>query len=315
MQIFTDNHILDILVGSLTALAICMAAGFVGRKIGILTDTVNAGLSGVLVKIALPCMVFVSMMRPFSRELLFESLATLFITGIVYVAGCFTGLLLARMFGASEGEKRVWQFSLTFANVAYMGFPVTYALYGYEGMIYTTMATAAFNILVFSLGVYLFKKNAGADAKVNLKPLILNPALVAIYIGFLFFVMEWRLPENIEHGIGLVGNMSIPLSMMLVGSILAKNRLSTLFDDIKIVPVFIMRLFGLPLVTFFILRMFLQNNVMLEVIVLLVAMPPAAITVIFAEQYNGDTAVASKLVALSSVLCLISIPIISLVIQ
>ena len=306
---------LDVLVSSLTALAICMVAGYVGRKIGILTDTVNAGLSGVLVKIALPCLVFVSMMRPFSRTLLFESLATLFISGVVYAAGCFIGLILARLMGVKDSERRVWQFSLTFANVAYMGFPVIYALYGYEGMIYTTMATAAFNILAFSLGIYLFKQNTGAEAKLNLKPILFNPALIATYIGFLFFMTGWRLPENVEHGVSLVGNMSIPLSMMLVGAILAKNRLSTLFNDIKIVPVIFARLFGIPLMTFFILRMFLHNNVMLEVIVILVAMPPGALTVIFAEQYKGDTSLASKLVALSSILSLLSIPIISLVMQ
>lgn len=301
------------LVGSLTALAVCMLAGYIGRKAGILTDTVNAGLSAVLVKFALPSMVFVSMMTPFSQTLLLESVATLLISAVVYVSGCFVGLALARLMNANDGEKRVWQFALTFANVAYMGFPVVYALYGYEGMIYTTMATASFNFLAFSLGVYLFKRGGDMDVRASLKAIALNPALIATYIGFIFFVTGLRLPADIQNGLTLLSNMAVPLSMMLVGALLAKNSLISLVNDWRVLPVLAMRLFGIPLAAFFVLRFFVHNIVMLEVIVLLVAMPAGALTAIFAEQYKGDTASASKIVALSSILCLLTIPIVSLI--
>ena len=172
-----------------------------------------------------------------------------------------------------------------------------------------------FNILAFSLGVYLFRRDRSGEVKANLKTIVLNPALVATYIGFLFFVTGLRLPEVVQDGVALVGNMTVPLSMILVGSILAKSRLLTLVSDIRVLPVIFIRLLGIPLVAFFVLRIFVHNPVMLGVIVILAAMPVAALTVIFAEQYKGNTVVASKLVALSSLLCLLSIPLISLILQ
>ena len=313
LDFFTQNTMFVTFVSSLTALAICIVVGYIGRKVNILRDEINLGLSSLLIKITLPCVIFISMLRPFSSTLLLESLATFFLSGIVYLSGYFIGGWLARLMGAADSEKKVWQFSLVFANVGYMGFPIIYAIFGYEGMIYTSMANVSFNVLAFTLGVQLYKKDKSRITKANLKSIALNPALVAIYIGFIFFLTGLRLPPTIHNGVELVGSMTTPLSMLLLGAILAKSRPLSLINDPRVLPVIFIRLLAIPLVTFFILRMFVHNNLMLSVIVILAAMPVAAITVIFAEQYKGDTETASKLVAISSLLCLITIPLISLV--
>ena len=312
MHIFTQNDMFITFVGSLTALAVCIAFGYICRLKRLLPDNLTSGMSTVLVKVTMPCTIFVSMMRPFSRTLLLESIATFFITAAVYLSGYVIGMFLARVMGAAEDEKRVWQFGLVFANVGYMGFPVIHAVYGYEGMIYATMSNASFNMLAFSLGIYLFKRDSSEDIKTNLKSIALNPALVATYLGFIFFVTGFRLPEAVGNGVQLISDMTVPLSMLLVGAILAKSKPMALINDPRLAPVIFMRLVGIPLFTFFIVRSFVHNPVMLGAVVILSAMPAAALTVIFAEQYEGNTAVASKFVALSSLLCLLSIPLISL---
>ena len=301
-------------VNSLIVLAICMLAGYIGRKTHILTDELNSGLSTILVKLALPALIFSSMIRPFSRTLLLESLATLILSAVVYLSGYFIGMGLARLMKAGEDEKRVWQFSLIFANVGYMGFPVMQAVFGYEALIYTSMANVSFNVLAFSIGVYLFKRDI-SSIRASIKPLLLNPALVAIYIGFVFFVTGFRLPAAVHEGIQTVGDLTVPLAMMLVGAILAKSKLFSLVSDPRVLPIIFLRLLGIPIATLFILRPFIHNHLMLSVIVMLAAMPVAALTVIFAEQYKGDTALASKLVALSSFLCMLTIPLISLLLN
>ena len=312
-ELFSNNTMFSTFVNSLAILAVCIAVGYICRKAKILTDDLNSGLSTLLVRVTLPCLVFISMMRPFSRTLLLDSLATLFLSGAVYISGYFIGGWLARLMGVQDSVKKVWQFSLIFANVGYMGFPIIQAIYGNEAMMYTSMANVSFNVLAFTMGIYLFKKNVGSINFSTIKPIILNPALIAIYIGFIFFVTGFRLPYVMNEGITLVGNMTTPLSMLLVGSILAKSRPLSLINDPRVLPVIVVRLIGIPLVTFFVFRLFIQNTVMLSVIVILAAMPAAALTVIFAEQYKGNTEEASKLVAISSLLCLVSIPLISLI--
>ncbi|MCL1997569.1 MAG: AEC family transporter [Turicibacter sp.] len=302
------NEIFGTLLSSLITLSVGMVAGYLGRKMKIMTDAVNAGLSGVLIKIALPCMIFVSFMQPFSQELLLESLTTLVIFVVVFTGCCGVGLLLARTFGANEDDRAIWGFSLAFPNVGYMGIPVIFVVYGATGLIYTTMAVVAFNLVTFSLGVYLFVRG-----NINIRSMFISVPLVASYLGFVFFVTGWRLPGDLEQGIRLVGDLSVPLAMMLVGALLAKSNIRTLFSDFSILPIIAARLVGIPLATFFILRLFLTNDFMLEVIVILMAMPVAANTAIFAEQYKGNTDLASKVVTLSNILCIISIPLIALI--
>lgn len=311
-----QNDMFTTVVGSLVALTVCIAVGYVGRKAGMLTDSINTGMSAILVTIAVPSTIFISMMRPFSRTLFLESLATLVLSAVVFLAGYVVGGLLARILGAPKDEQRVWQFSLIFANVGFMGFPVIQAIYGYEGMIYVSMANVTFNVLAFTLGIYLFKKESEKEKRVDilagLKAIFLNPALVITFIGYAFFITGFRLPETVHNGVELVSGMTVPLSMMLVGSILAKSKPLTLINDPRVLPVIFMRLLGIPAASFFLIRPFIPNPMMLEIIVILAAMPVGALTVIFAEKYKGNTAVASKLIAISSFLSLLTIPLISL---
>ena len=301
------------LTTSLFTLSICMLAGYIARKAKIMNDQTNAGLTALVVNITIPCMVFISMMQPFSYTLLMESLLMMVLTAPVFLSGYLMGTILARIMKAAEGEKCVWQFALTLANVGFMGFPVIYAVYGDEGLFYNSMAVITFNIVAFSFGVYMFRRAAPSEhKKIKYKSIAFSPAMVAIYIGFVFFITGLRLPAAVQNGVSMVGSVTPALSMMLAGAILAKSRFLSLFTDPRTIPVIVLRLLVIPIAALFILRPFISNPMMLEVLVIVNAMPAAALTVIFAERYNGDTVMASKLVALSSLLCLLTLPVISL---
>ena len=323
-------------LGSLASLVFLIAVGYGCRKLRLLDDKLNAGLTALLVKVTLPCTVFQSLMRPFSRQLLGESALTFVLSAGVFLCGGLAGAALAKLMKAAPGERRVWQFALIFANVGYMGFPVSQAVFGDEGLIYTSMANAAFNLLAFTVGIRLFNPAGGAapegsaksesgaitagepraegkPGKINsFRMIISSPALIATLAGFILFVTGLRLPQPVHTGMSMLGGMTTPVSMMLVGSILAKNRLRSLFTDLRTVPVIVFRLAVIPLAAFFILRLIVGNPTMLGVIIALSAMPVASLTVIFAEQYKGDTALASRLVALSTLCCVVTVPLISL---
>ena len=303
-------------MSSLVSLTVCILSGYALRKVHILNDGINTGMSTLLVRIALPCTVFMSMMRPFTQALLLESVAVFLLSAAVYGAGFGLGLLLARALKANGEDRRLWVFALMFANVGYMGFPITQAVFGDEGMIYASMANASFNVLVFTFGVTLFAPRTETRERKNAAMvLVQNPALIATIIGLVFFMTGLRLPDAAHNGIAMLSGMTTPLSMLLVGSILAKGRLRELFTDFKLLPVILARLVGIPLAAFALLRLFVTNPIMLGVLVTLAAMPVASITVIFAEQYRRNTALASRLVALSSLLCIVTVPLVSLLMK
>ncbi|MCL2216485.1 MAG: AEC family transporter [Defluviitaleaceae bacterium] len=295
---------------SLTALALCISMGFACRRWKLINDVHMTGMSVLLVKIGIPCTVFIAMMQPFSRTLMLESMATFAITGIIYILGGYLGLLVARLMKVPSGVKECWQFGCAFSNVGFLGIPVVLAVFGPDGLIYVAMAAASFNILSFTWGVRMFS-NAPREMNI-IKVMRSNPAIPATIIGFILFATELRLPGPMENGIALIHGMTTPLSMILIGAILGKQRLKDSFMDLRLLPPTATRLIIIPLATLFILRWFIPNPLMLSVIVTMMAMPPAASTAIFAELYNGDMVSAAKFVVVPTVLCAITVPLIAL---
>jgi len=275
-----------------------------------LNDDHTLGMADLLVKVAMPSTIFISLMRPFSVMLLAEAFATLFITGAVYLLGGAMGLLLARIMHATDGERHAWTFGLVLGNVGFMGIPLTLAVFGYEGLIYASMANASFNIIAFTIGVRIYAKDPPRGRAVMLQ-VVRTPALIATFVGLLFFVTGLRLPSALENGVSLISGMTTPISLVLVGASVARRPLKEMLTDIRFLPAVALRLLVLPIVTLLVLRLWVPE-LMLGVIVTLVAMPAAAATVIFAEQHQGDTTSAAKFVVVSTLLCIITVPLLSL---
>lgn len=304
-------NLLNVFTNSMTALAMCILIGYILRKFNVINDNQISGFSQILMKVALPATIFISLMRVFDVSLLIESALTFLITSIIYILGGLIGKLIARLVNASERESESYTFGTAYGNVAFMGFPVIIAIFGHEGMIYAAMATASFNVLTFTVGVRIFK-NAPPEAK-RVKFLFKNPALLSTIIGLIFFVSGLRFPAAIENGIALLGGLTTPLSMILIGAILGRHKLKESFIDKKLILPSAARLIVIPMLSFFALYFLLPNQLMLGTIVTLMAMPAAASTAIFAEQFQSDTHAAAKIVVVSTILSMITIPLMMLI--
>jgi len=287
--------------------------GYFCRRRQIVNDTHITGMTEILVRVAMPCAVFMSLMRPFSTALLLESAATFFITGAIFLIGGLMGIGIARIMKANLSEAHSWRFGLTFGNIGFMGIPVVSAVFGPEGLFYVAMALASFNLLTFTIGIRIFSTDK--SSKINLVRIIINnPALAGTIIGFMFFLAGLRLPAPIEGGVSFLADMNSPLSMIVIGAMLAKQRLKDTFMDIRVLPPNAVKLIVIPLMSLLVLRWVIPNPVMLGVIITLMAMPPAANTAILAQQYGGEDAgtAAMRLVIVGTALCVITVPLISL---
>jgi len=242
-----------------------------------------------------------------------ESVATFFITGGIFLVGGLLGIGVAYMMKASSEERKSWRFGLTFGNIGFMGIPVITAVFGYEGLFYVAMALASFNLLTFTMGTKIFD-TAGTIKSSPLQIFIKNPALAGTIIGFIFFLTGVRLPTPLEDGVALMAGMNSPLSMIVMGALLAKHPLKETFTDIRVLPPNAVKLVVIPLASLLILRFFVSNPIMLGVIVTLMAMPPAINTAIFAQQFGSeeDAMFSTRLVIVGTLLCVLTVPLISL---
>jgi predicted permease len=292
-------------------LFLILMAGFAARNWRIIDDTVTKGLSSLLLKLAVPALIIDSLQRSFSRELLWESGQILVISLCVYAGSILFALLVGRLPGTKEEDLGVVRFATVFSNVGFMGYPVVLAVLGQESLFHAAVFNLPFNFLSFTVGILLI--TGGSSQKHNLNwRVFLNPALVAVAVGFLLFLFSINLPHALGETIRQVGSLTTPLSMIVVGSTLYGMQWRDVFGNWVIYLVSAVRLILAPLVVWGILGRFVHNPLLVSVPVLLIAMPVAVNSVLFAEEYDANSKLASQVVFLSTLLSILTIPLIVL---
>ncbi len=291
-------------------LVIIMVIGFLCRKTNILNDEADKKMSELLFNVTMPLMIIASFQMEYSPELVGGALVVLVFSFALHTATAFAGTVMYRRFAP---EKRtIMKYVTVFPNCGFMGFPVMEGLFGSIGVFYVSIFLIAFQIFHWTYGIMIFTGRPDFD---SIKKLLRNPGLISVFIGLAMFMLQIRLPSQLQQVSEMVGDMTIPLSMLIVGSILAKARLKDIFRGWIIYYPAAVRLLLLPLAAMVVLSLFNLDSRVMTVCVALTAMPAAANTVIFAKMFDGDTVLASQTVALTTMVSLATIPIMVYLVQ
>lgn len=291
-------------IGSLFAI---IGVGFAARRYNIISGDFVHILSRVLVNIALPAITISSMQVPHTATTMGIVDSTLLIAGGYYLAAFFISILVCRFLPSTSTEQGVFQFMLVFPNTMFMGIPVASAILGPASLFYVILFNLPFNFLVFTMGVWLLAR--GRPGKLDPK-VLLSPGLVASFVGLGLFLAGYTIPAPVETGLTLVGSVTTPLAMLVVGALLATLPATRLAGDWRIYVISALRLLVFPVLAFVLLSPFIADKLLLGVAVLLIAMPVAANSVLLSEEYRVDSTLASQGVFISTVLCLATIPLI-----
>lgn len=299
-------------------LFILVGVGFAAGKAGILRgDTIKA-LSRFLLDFTLPALVIHSMQRPFSPELRNQAMSVLGFSFSMYAMAFPMAYFLTSLYRkAGYREKGVHRFAMCFSNVGFMGFPVAESLLGRESLFMVSVYNIPFQLLAFSIGTIIVagrtikaKDESPAVAFVKTLKVGMNPAVLAAIAGFVFFLLSVRIPQPLATATGLLGETTTPLSMALIGAVLANTSLGPVVGNPRLWFTITYRLVLHPLAVLGIARVVGLSGLELAVPVLMTAMPVAANTSILAGVYGGDEVTASGLVFASTAVSLLTIPLI-----
>ncbi len=283
-------------------LFLIMLVGLLVAKLNIFTHEVRHKLSRFLLYITAPMLILKNFQIDYSRNLLINMGIVSIIAFVLFGAGILAGYIAWKK--SPEDKRSVLHYATAFPNCGYLGYPVLGGLFGAEGIIYVAIFVMVFNIYMWTLGVRIF---AGKTDKWY-KP-FLRPALIAVVVGIFMFIFSIKFPKPIYNALDMVGSMTSPLAMLLVGAYLADSKIKEIFGEKYIYLLSIFRFLVWPTLMFFILKPFNFEPVMYASCVLLSSMPAAANTVIMATRFNKNPKFASELVALTTLISLISIPI------
>jgi len=282
-----------------------MVVGFFSRKKQYINPSVNRSLSELLINITLPSMIIASFNFKFSKDMFNIGISLFLISLIIHLSLLIIGKILYKRF--NENEMKVLWFITLFSNCGFMGYPVVESIYGKIGLFYAALFNIPFNILMWTAGVFIF--SGKGDFK-SAKKALLNPGIVSVFIGLFIFIFSIQLPIPIQKTLELVGSMTTPLSMIIIGSTLADSKITSIFESKSIYFGTIVRLILIPIITFVVLKYFGLKDFYLSIPVIITAMPAAANTVIMAEKFGGDAEFASKIVFLTTVISAVTIPLV-----
>lgn len=289
-------------------LFLLMAAGIAVKKIGIITSENRKSFSSLLINVILPCNIVNSFLSgvEISSELFKNCLFAIILSAVIQIFVTFANKLFFRK--VREERKNVMSYGMICSNSSFIGLPVAESLYGSMGVLYTSLFQIPIRFTMWTAGLALF---TDVDRKSAFKKLAKHPCIIAIFAGFILMILPFSLPSVILNTISSISKCTTPMSMFVIGAILADADIKTMFSKDVLYFTFL-RLVGLPLFIWMILKPFGLNSLLVNICVIMSGMPAGSTTSILADQYGGDSMFASQMTFVSTLFSIVTIPLLGL---
>jgi predicted permease len=295
-------------VSQMGILFAAVALGFVGAKFGVLRADSNEQLSKLVLNLTLPCSVLFSALDAErlldNRQILLLTLIACATAGVMVLAAAG----LVRLFGIPPEQRGVSKFMLIFTNSAFIGFPVLRVLFGASSIFYASIFNLAFMVLSYTYGVALIGGRGNASLTWRT---VLTPMVISSLLAYVIYLADFHAPAFFVNVLKFIDPVTSPLSLMTIGCALATQPMKGAFKAWRVHGALALRMLVFPVAYYFCLRLFISNPVILGVTTIIVAMPAAASTTMFCAKYDGDQALASAGVFLTTVLSIASIPLLA----
>ena len=293
-----------ILLKQLITMFIFMGVGYVLFKTKLVTEQGSKQLSNILLYIVLPVVVVHSYCKERTPELL-RGLAWSFVISAVLlvIAIVICGLIFGR-------RRPIENVGATFSNCGCMGIPLVRAVMGEGAVFYCSSFVAILLLLQWTYGVFVM---SGDKKAISGKKIATNPVLIATIIGVLIFTIQIPIPDVVDSALGSLGSMNAPLIMIILGVYLAQTDIKSMFTDKYLYFGSVIRLVVVPLASMLFLCLLPSGmNDMKMTMLLSAAAPIGANVAIFAQIAGLDYTKAVKYVCLSTILCIITMPLLLL---
>lgn len=261
----------------------------------------SADIGRMLLYVVMPIAIIKSYLVDFSMEKL-EGLAVSFVLAILSL---LLAIMIARLF--FKKDSGIERFGVAFSNAGFIGIPLVQMTLGEEAVFYVASFVALLNILQWTYGVLVI---TGDKSAISFAKIRTNPIVLSFMAGILLFFLPVSLPAAVTGIIGTIASMNGPLAMIVLGVYLAQIPLKSLFTDKKVYLATAVRLLVIPALTIVLMMLFPDKYLMVKLTILIAASAPVGSNVaIFAQIYDKDYTQAVKEVCMSTLFCIITLPI------
>ncbi|NLN96924.1 MAG: hypothetical protein GX127_00745 [Eubacteriaceae bacterium] len=309
------------ILSTMAMLMLTLAIGYGLNKMQILDEQTNRQLSRLIVDVTTPLLVIASVASAQGDDTT-KVMGLLYFGMGLYATMPIIAYGLVRLLKVEKYHRAVYAGALIFSNNVFMAFPIIKALYGDTALFYTSVLHMPFNLVFYTLQMQWMRRLAEKDGLISpVKSdtlrhrlhLIFNNGIFAVVIAFFLFITGTTLPHVLQQTAAFIGNTTMPLAMLIVGSSMASYSLSAIAQEPKIVLFTFVRLVVFPLVAYIFFSSFVQDPMVLGIITVTLGMPAANILAMAAAPYDNQNKIATLMVGFSTIAAMVTIPLMLLV--
>jgi len=281
---------------------ILMFIGFIVYRKKIIDEKGSRQMANLLVWVVNPIVMLISYQMEFSME----KLKQLGISFALSLVSMIIGIIIAEIIFKDNGN--IDKLAVSFANGGFIGIPLVTNILGAENVFFLSAYFVCFWVLNYTYGIYRISED---KSLVSLKKILGNPGIIAIIVGFLIFISPVKLPKIVYDAFNFIGNTNTPIAMIVLGTYIAESGLTTLFTNKRTYFICFIKLIVIPLIMVGIYKLLPSSLNDIKKVLLIAMSAPVAVTVsMFSQIYGKDYKYAAQLVGLSTLLSLITIPLI-----
>ncbi len=283
--------------------------GYALCKLGYMGDKFDQKLSSIVIDVTCPALILSSVMGAElpDRSLILPLLGIGFLT---YILLLVFGFWVPRFVAKSRDEQGMIGFALMFANVGFIGYPIVSAIFGPKAVFYAALLNIPNTFFIFTAGVMLVK------GEHNMKSLsakvLFSPAMIAAFVAALMVAFGVRTPDIIARPVTMVGNITIPAALMVIGSSMARLPLKEIIGSPKVYVASLLRLVVVPLSVYFLFRFCGVSDVINDINTVIIAMPVASYGTMFCLKYGRNPSLMTEMTFVTTLGSILTIPLITL---
>lgn len=292
-------------------LFVLIAVGMVITKLKVVTKTGVDQIVDVLLYVVTPCLIVDSFLSvEFNKDTITELLIAAGCAILTHIIGIIFALVFLRV--KPDAMKSVYRFGVVFSNGGFMSLPLAEAILGEKGVVLVSMYVIVFNIMTWTYGVSLFK----SEQKASKLKILINPGTIGVIIGLPLFLLSVHMPEIVTKPLEYLSSLNTPLAMLVTGYFLMSANIKSGIRDVKMWIAAALRLLVVPLccVLLFKYAFGLSGTLLIGCIIPACA-PTAVNTMMLSAKFGGDTALASRLLSVTTVLSIITMPLMLMIAQ
>ena len=294
----------EIIAKQACVMYLLMFVGAVAFRKKILSGDTVSQMSDLLAIVVTPAVIIQAFQVKFETSLARGLLVAAGLSALAHFIGIAVSYIAVRKGGKSRAYL-IERLAVIFSNCGFVGIPLVSAVFGNAGVFYCSAYIATYNILFWTYGIATLE---GSLSPKGLAKVLLSPQLIGIAAGLAFFFCSVRLPSILLSATAQIANLNTPLAMVVIGTYVARTNILRALSDLRVYFVSALRLILVPALFLIPLRMLKIDPVISGSIMITAACPVGAMTLVLANQYDADPLHASRLISLSTLASIVTIP-------